>query len=80
MQVVEKKIPSVSDLVTKTDYVTKISGIEAKYFNTSSDYGNVTNKILGAKIKEQMLADKTDISGFIDYSDLNKQHYQPKEN
>ena len=38
------------------------------------------NKILGTKIKEQMLVDKTDISGFIDYSDLNRQHYQPKEN
>lgn len=43
-------------------------------------YSNVMNKILGTKIKEKMLVDKTDISGFIGYSHLNKQNYQPKEN
>ena len=34
---VENKIPTVSDLVKKTDYNAEISDIETKYF-TTSDY------------------------------------------
>ena len=37
ISVVENKIPSVSGLVKKTDYDTKIKDIEGKYF-TIADY------------------------------------------
>ena len=53
------KIPSVSGLVTKTDYNTKISDIKAKYF-TISDYNKFTEEILDAKMKEKGLVDKFD--------------------
>ena len=46
---VENKIPSVTDLVKKTDYDAKISEIENKYF-TTSDYNKLTNAILNANI------------------------------
>ena len=40
-----------------------------KHF-TTSDYNKFTVEILNAKIKEKGLVDKSDISGFIDNSDL----------
>ena len=46
---VENKIPSVTDLVKKTDYDAKISEIENKYFSTS-DFNEFTNAILDANI------------------------------
>ena len=64
-------IPSSSYLVNKTDYDAKISDIEPKYF-TTSDYNKFTVEILNAKITEKELVDKSDISGFIDNSDLDK--------
>ena len=48
-----------------------MSDIEASYFATS-DYNNFTNKILVTKTKEKRLIYKYEISGFIDYSDLDK--------
>ena len=49
----------------------KLSVIETKYF-TASDYNKFTDEILNAKIKEKGLVDKSDTSGFIDNSDLDK--------
>ena len=49
----------------------KLSVIETKYF-TASDYNKFTDEILNAKIKEKGLVDKSDISGFIDNSGLDK--------
>ena len=47
-----KKIPDVSGVVQKTDYDTKISDIEKKYF-IISDYNKLTKEILDAKIKKK---------------------------
>ena len=68
---VENKMPDVSGLVKKTDYNAKISDTEAKYFATS-DYNKFTSEILEKKRKEKWWVDKSDISGFIDTSDLDK--------
>ena len=42
-----------------------------KYF-TTSDYNKFTNEIIGNKVKEITLLNKSDVSGFIDNSDVNK--------
>ena len=68
---VEKKLPDVSDSVRKTDHNTKISDNEAKYFTTSY-YNKFTKEILDAKIKDEGLVDKSDISNLVKNSDLNK--------
>ena len=47
-----KKIPDVTGVVKKTEYNTKISHIEKKYFITS-DYNKLTKEILDAKIKKR---------------------------
>ena len=44
---------------------------------TISDYNQHTNEILHAEIKEKELDDKSDISGFIYYSDLDKKNNNP---
>ena len=46
---VKNKIPNVSNLFKKADYVAKISDIENEYF-TTSDYNKFTNNILDARI------------------------------
>ena len=53
------------------DYDAKILDIELKYF-TTSDYNKFTNEIIGNKVKEITLLNKSDVSGFIDNSDVNK--------
>ena len=65
LNVVKNKIPNLSNLFKKTDY----DVIEAKYF-TTSDCNKFTNEILNVKINEKQLVIKSDISGFIDNSDL----------
>ena len=59
---VENKIPHINDLVKKTDYNSKISDIEAKYFIIFYKfninilkifYNKFTNKIFEKKIKEK---------------------------
>ena len=66
----KKKIPNVSNVVKKTDYVAKISVIQGKYF-TTSDYSKFTRiSRKDAKIKEQALVDKSAIAGFISNADL----------
>ena len=67
----ENRIPNVSDLVKKTNYDAKISDKDISYF-TTSDYSKFTSEKLNAKIKEKRLVEKSDISGFIDKSDLDK--------
>ena len=50
----------------------KISAIEKKYF-TTSDYNKFTNNILSGKITKQLnKCDKSDISGFVNNTDLNE--------
>ena len=67
---VENKIPDVSNLVKITDYDdAKIPDIESKYFTTSK-YNKFMNEIIGNKMKEKELVKKSDISGFINNSDL----------
>ena len=68
---VENKIPNVSNLVNKTDNNAKILDIEAKYF-TACGYNKFTGKIFNRKIKEKRFVDNSDISGFIENSDLHK--------
>ena len=67
---VKNKIPTVSDLVKKTDYNARKSEIERNYI-TTSDYNKFTSDILNAKIKQKKLVDKSDISNLIKISDLN---------
>ena len=59
----------LSGLVKKTDYDSKISKFEGKYF-TSSDYNKFASDILDAKIKQKELANKSDISNLVKNSDL----------
>ena len=60
----KNKIPVISDLVQKTDYVAKILQIRGKYL-TTSEYNKFTSNILDAKIKLQELANKSDISNLV---------------
>ena len=53
------------------DYDAKILDIELKYF-TTSNYNKFTNEIIGNKVKEITLLNKSDVSGFIDNSNVNK--------
>ena len=48
LNVVDNKIPDVSNLIKKTDYDAKISDIESKNF-TTSDRNKFTNNVLDAK-------------------------------
>ena len=55
----------------KTDYDTKILDIESKHIITA-DYNKFTKDIVGNSIKSKSLTDKSDISGFINSSELDK--------
>ena len=68
---VENKIPDDSDTIKKVEYDGKIKYIESKYF-TTSDFRKFTDHAIGAKIENKELVNKSDISGFINNSDLNK--------
>ena len=59
-------------LVKKTDYDTKISDIEPKYF-TISNYNEFTGEILNTKINDIELVCKSDISAVRDDSNLDKE-------
>ena len=64
-------ISNIIDLVKKkTDYDTKISDIETKYFNTS-DYNKFMSEILDTKMKEKRLVNKSNISNPLKDFDLN---------
>ena len=66
---VQKKIPDVSGFFKKVDYNMKISDFGKKYL-TTSDYNKFAKEILDAKIKEEGLVDKSDISNLAKNSDL----------
>ena len=67
LTVVEKKIPSVSNLVKKTDYNTKITDIENKltnhnhdkYVNTS-EFNTLASNVFNARIAQANLITRTD--------------------
>ena len=65
-----KKIPNINNLVKKTDYDAKISGIESKYF-TLADCHKFTSQTLDANVKQKEFVDKSAIDGFINNADLN---------
>ena len=64
-------MPNFSDLVKKPNYYAKVLDVEFTSF-TPYDYNKVVTNIPDAKIKNTKLVNESDISGFIDYSDLNK--------
>ena len=49
----------------------QLSDVDAKYF-TTSDYYTFTDEILNAKINQKELVNKSDISVFINKSELDK--------
>ena len=68
---IELKIRYPTYLIKRTEYDAKLSEIEAKY-STTSNYNIFTNEILDIKVKGKGLIYKSDISSFIDNSDLDK--------
>ena len=64
LQKFENFIPDVTGLVTKTDYDTKISGIQKKYF-TAADHNRFESEILDVKTKQEELVSKSDISNLV---------------
>ena len=68
---IANKIPNVSDLVKKQIIMQKVSETKTNYCTTSR-YNECTGKILNAKIKDKTFLEKSDTSGFIDNSDVNK--------
>ena len=55
----------------KTDYDAKISDIGGKYF-TTSEFNKFIDNVLGAKIKNKELDNKSDISKLINNTDLDE--------
>ena len=67
---VKNKITKISDLFKKADNNNaKIKDNEDKYF-TKSDYNKSMGEILHAKVKYTKLVNESDISGFMNNSDL----------
>ena len=67
MPAVENKIPNSSNLVTKTDYSTKISEIEKKItdhnhdkYITTPEFNNLAAGIFNARLAQADLVTKTD--------------------
>ena len=67
---VDNKILDLCGLVKKTNYDAKTLGTEGKCF-TTSDNNKFKSDILGAKIKQIELVNKSDISNLVKKSDLN---------
>ena len=70
---IKGEILSITGLVKKTVYNTKISDIEFKYLITS-DYNKFMSNILDTKIKEKKLVNESNTSIFINNSDLDKKN------
>ena len=75
---VENKIPSVSNLVKKTDYNTKINEIEKKItdhnhdkYITTPEFNKLTSENFAARLKQANLASKSDIANFVNKTDFN---------
>ena len=67
MTAVESKIPNVSNLVTKTDYNTKISEIEKKItdhnhdkYITTPEFNTLAASVFNARLAQTKLVTKTD--------------------
>ena len=70
---IKGEILSITGLVKKTVYNTKISDIEFQYFITS-DYNKFMSNILDTKIKEKKLVNESNTSIFINNPDLDKKN------
>ena len=75
---VENKIPCVSNLITKTDYNTKINEIEKKItdhdhdkYITTPEFNKLTGDNFAARLKQTNLARKNDIASFLKKTDFN---------
>ena len=69
---VENKIPSVSNLVKKTDYNTKINEIEKKItdhnhdkYITTAEFHKLTAENFASRLKQPNLSSKSDIANFV---------------
>ena len=74
---VGNKIPSVSNLVKKTDYSTKINGIEKKItdhihdkYITTEEFNKFTAEMFTVRLKRSNLASKSDIANFVIKTDF----------
>ena len=73
LNVVEKEMPNVSNLVKKTDYNTKISEIENKIttdhdhdkYITTQEFNKFTSENFTTRLKQANLANKSDTSNFV---------------
>ena len=77
MTSVENKIPSVTDLVKKTDYDTKVNEIEKKFtdhthdkYITTQEYNKLTAENFAARLTQANLVTKIDFDN--ELSDLNR--------
>ena len=77
MTAVENKIPSISNLVKKTDYDTKVGEIEKKLtdhnhdkYVTTTEFNKLATDAVNARIVQANLVKKTDFDNKL--SDLNK--------
>ena len=74
---VENKIPNFSNLVKKIDYNTKLMEIEKKItdhdqykYITTPEFNKLTAENFAARLKQANLADKTDITNFVNNADF----------
>ena len=77
MTAVENKIPSISNLVKKTDYDTKVGEIEKKLtdhnhdkYITTTEFNKLATDAVNARIVQANLVKKTDFDNKL--SDLNR--------
>ena len=82
---VENKIPSVSSLVKKTDYDTKISELEKKLtdhnhdkYITTPEFNTLAADVFNARLAQASLITKTDFDANL--SSLNRRIRQTKQN
>ena len=80
MTTVENKIPSISGLVKKTEYNTKITDIENKLNNhnhdkyvASSELNTLVANVFNARLAQAHLITKTDFDAKL--TSLNKKNY-----
>ena len=66
----ENKMPSISNLVKKSDYNTKLQ--KFKINATTPEFNKLSGEIFEAKIKQANLAIQENFGNFIDYSNLDK--------
>ena len=74
---VENKIPSISNLVKKSDYKIKINETEKKItdhshdkYITTPEFNKLTSENFAARLKQANLASKNDIANFVNKTDF----------